>query len=66
MDKKFFNNVIDKKGITTRQLAEKIGLSEDSLKRRISGITKWKVKEVLRVAEVLELGGNDTEEMFFR
>lgn len=65
MDKKFYDYVVSKNGVTNKEIAEKLCISERALNNRLNGQTSFKVGEILILANVLGIGGADVEEMFF-
>ncbi len=54
---------IKRAGITKRKLAEKLGLSEMGLYKKINNITEFKASEIAKLSEVLDLQNKD--EIFF-
>lgn len=50
---------------TQAKLAEKIGLSERSLSLKLSGQTDWRVSEMWRIAEILDIPTEDIPAYFF-
>lgn len=51
--KTVFPNLMDeleKRGMTYRQLAQEIGLSNLAMYRRLVGLTKWSLHEAIRIS----------------
>ena len=51
--KTVFPNLMDeleKRGMTYRQLAQEIGLSNLAMYRRLAGLTKWSLYEAIRIS----------------
>ena len=51
--KTVFPNLMDeleKRGMTYRQLAQEIGLSNLAMYRRLAGLTKWSLHEAIRIS----------------
>ena len=46
-------------GLSERELAELVGMSHTTLWRRIANPDGMRVEELIRVAEVLQLSGDD-------
>lgn len=55
---------IKRSGLTKRELAKKIGLSETSLYKKIHNITEFKASEVSALIEILSLE-EKVKEIFF-
>lgn len=56
---------IVKKGMTIKACAEKIGMADFSLERRLKGEIEFKQNEILRISEVLKLTDEEIIEIFF-
>lgn len=54
---------IKRAGITKRKLAERLGLSEMGLYKKINNITEFKASEIAKLSEILDLPNKD--EIFF-
>ena len=51
--KAVFPNLVDeleKRGVTYRELAQEIGLSNLAMYRRLVGLTKWSLHEAIRIS----------------
>lgn len=53
------------KGMTAGDLAEKIGLSRQSLSYKINNLREFRVKEIQAIAEALDLTLEEKERIFF-
>lgn len=58
------NQCIEKKGVKKSFIAEQIGISPMSLRNKISGLTEFKISEVLRMQEILGLNDEETRDIF--
>lgn len=65
MDLKRLNNIIELSGIKKRKIAEHLGISETSLRNKLSGKTALKWSEVQALALVLHLDRSTCESLFF-
>lgn len=54
-----------RKGISIPRLAELLGISKKTIYTRFSGDTDFTLKEIKRIAEVLELSDEDILIIFF-
>ena len=54
---------ITRAGLTKREIAKRLGLSEMGLYKKINNITEFKASEIKALAEILEI--TDIEEIFF-
>ncbi len=57
--------VLALRGMTAGDLAEKIGLSRQSISYKINNQREFRVKEIAAIAEVLNLTLEEKEEIFF-
>jgi predicted transcriptional regulator len=55
---------IKRSGLTKRDLAKKIGLSEMGLYKKINNITEFKASEIVAISEILDI--KNKEEIFFK
>lgn len=53
------------KGMTAGDLAEKIGLSRQSMSYKMNNLREFRVKEIAAIAEVLNLTLEEREAIFF-
>lgn len=56
---------IKRAGITKRELAEKLGLSEMGLYKKINNITEFKASEIYKICKILSIQKKDREKIFF-
>ena len=63
MDKYKLEYEMKKKGISVEELCSKTGISKTSFYRKINGITEFRLCEIKRIAELLEL--TDLSSIFF-
>lgn len=61
---KFRAKVIEN-GLTMKQIAETLHISEVTLYRKINGTSDFTRKEIQKLKEILKLDANTTEEIFF-
>lgn len=52
-------------GITAGDLAEKIGLSKQSMSYKMNNLREFRVKEITAISEVLNLSLEEREAIFF-
>lgn len=58
--------VIKQSGLKKSFLAAQLSLSRQSFSARLSGSTDFRVREILKLREVLQLSSAETEEIFLR
>lgn len=51
---------------TEKAFAEELGMSPTSLSARLNNRTDFTIKEILRAAELLQLGPIEADRMFFK
>lgn len=65
MDMKLLGYCLKKKGITQKELAEKLGFSTQSLSKRLNGSISWRLDEIKEVSAMLKLDDADVKAIFF-
>ena len=65
IDKAKFQQFLLKHGITRRDFCEKMGFSESTLSKKLNGITKWSLDELLKVKTELNLSKTEFYDIFF-
>lgn len=55
---------IEKRGLKKSFIAEQMGISTMSLRNKISGLTEFKISEVLRMQDLLGLNDDQTRDIF--
>lgn len=60
------NEAIKQSGLKKSFLAEQLSLSRQSFSARINGLADFRVREILKLREVLQLTAAETEEIFLR
>lgn len=58
------NQQIDLKGLKKSYIAEQMGISTVCLRNKISGLTEFKISEVLRLQDILGLNDDLTRDIF--
>lgn len=53
------------KGITSGELADRIGISRQSFSYKMNNLREFRAKEISAISQVLELTLNEKEEIFF-
>lgn len=64
-DAKRFDDAVQKSGLKKQYIAKKIGISYDSLRKKMSGELKWKVDEALAVSTILRMSKAERDAIFF-
>lgn len=65
MNSSEFKVAVTRSGITNRQLANSMGISEQALYHKISGRSEFKNSEIKVVAETLKLSMEEVNTIFF-
>ena len=65
MDLKNLNNKIDEINIPITTIAEKIGISRQSLYLKLSGLRDFKVSEINNLCDILRLTNEEKSLIFF-
>ena len=65
MDLKNLNNKIDEINIPITTIAEKIGISRQSLYLKLSGLRDFKVSEINSLCDILRLTNEEKSLIFF-
>ena len=60
-----FRTAIARAGISNRDIAAKIGLSEQAFYNKLSGKTEFKNSEIQKLATILSLSMNSVNVIFF-
>ncbi|MEG0430274.1 MAG: helix-turn-helix transcriptional regulator [Anaerovoracaceae bacterium] len=63
MNRNLLRGRIAEKGLTQQELANKIGISNNSLSRKMLGKRQFALGEVIRICDVLEI--ENPKEIFF-
>lgn len=50
-----FNYLLHKKGVKKKELAEKLNIKPDSLNRKLSGVNKFYLEEVIEIIKILKM-----------
>lgn len=66
MDEKEFRAAIAKAGISKREIAAQLGVSEQAFYNKMNGKAEFKNSEILKLAEMLNLSMNEVNLIFFR
>lgn len=53
-------------GLTQKDLAERMGYTEASLSRKIRGIRKWTLNDVISISNALRLSDEEVVQIFLR
>ncbi len=56
---------IKRAGITKRDIAKRLGISETALYHKISGEVEFKASEIVKLKEILHLTNRQRDEIFF-
>lgn len=56
---------IKRAGITKKELAEQMELSEMGLYKKINNITEFKASEIYKICKILSIKNKDREDIFF-
>ena len=59
------NNRIKDSGMTVVSIAEKTGVSRETLYNKLNGIVDFKASEILSISDVLRLSVKERDEIFF-
>lgn len=62
---KLLKEKINKKGLKNAFIAEKMSLSPYGLALKINDINEFKASEIALLCEILEISGEEMEEIFF-
>ena len=54
---------MERKGITTKEMAQRIGISRSAFWKKCNGISEFRQSEIQKIVEVLEI--KDPAEIFF-
>lgn len=65
MDTNMLKSILVKHGDNVTALAEKMGISQTALYRRISGETDFDYKEIKTIKEIYELSPEEIDAIFF-
>lgn len=64
-DTKKFREKVENSGITFTYLAKKLGITRESLYKKMKNETEFKASEILNISKVLRLTENERNEIFF-
>ncbi len=64
-NKRLFRAKVIEKGFTLTQIAAKIGISEATLSRKVTGISDFTRKEIYAIVHILTLERDDVDRIFF-
>lgn len=64
-NKRLFRAKVIEKGFTLTQIAAKIGISEATLSRKVTGISDFTRKEIYAIVRILALERDDVDRIFF-
>lgn len=56
---------IDESGMTVTAVAEKTGISRESLYNKLNGETEFKASEIMKITQTLRLEKVEQDEIFF-
>lgn len=62
---KLLRSCIDNSGLKLYYIAEQLGINRFTLRKKIDGETEFKASEVAILSELLNLTGEQTNEIFF-
>ena len=65
IDKAYLNYVIARAGLKKKELAERIGMSDRTLRDKISGRTEFNITEMNAIRQELKLPIDELEKIFF-
>lgn len=65
LDKNLLKGAIARKGLTQRELAKMIGISENTLSSRMVGISKFNTDEIDDICKILEISDNNEKADIF-
>ena len=65
MNLKYLNNKIDEINIPITTLAEKMGLSRQSLYLKLNGLREFKASEMIKICDILRLTSEEKNFIFF-
>ena len=65
MNYKLLNEKIRDSGMTIVAIANKSGILRETLYNRLSGKTEFKVSEIMRISQILNLSEIDRDKIFF-
>lgn len=63
-NKRLFRAKVIEKGFTLTQIAAKIGISEATLSRKVTGISDFTRKEIYAIVRILALERDDVDRIF--
>lgn len=58
-------NAIDERGLKMNYVQKKLGVSKQTLYRKISGNTQWYIRELKVFKEILHLSNDEFVDIFF-
>ena len=64
-DSKKFKDYMKERGYTVKTLAERVGISHESLYQKIGNERAFKATEIMRISEILGMSTSDRDEIFF-
>ena len=65
MNLKYLNNKIDEINIPITTIAEKMGLSRQSLYLKLNGLREFKASEMIKIFDILRLTSEEKNFIFF-
>lgn len=65
MNKREFRAAVARMGITNRDMAASLGMSEQAFYNKANGRTEFKGSEIVKIANLLGLGINEVNIIFF-
>ena len=65
MNLKYLNNKIDEINIPITTIAEKMGLSRQSLYLKLNGLREFKASEMIKICDILRLTSEEKNFIFF-
>ena len=65
MNLKYLNNKIDEINIPITTIAEKMGLSRQSLYLKLNGLREFKASEMIKICDILRLTSEEKNYIFF-
>jgi predicted transcriptional regulator len=65
MDVKELRYQIARSGLTAGKLAEMLSIARETFYKRMNGKLEWKLSEVQKIREILELNDETTRQIFF-
>ena len=64
-DNKLLLSIIDKNGLKLKFISDKLGITQQALYNKVNGKSEFKVSEMNKLCEVLNLSNKEKKDIFF-